>query len=273
MSRRVDQQYLLDRQYHDASNLKARKNLYSRFKTNPYDWFVFVFDHFVLPQNAVILELGCGPGNLWVNNLERIPCYWDVTLSDLSPGMLEETQRNLSTSKRTFQFKVVDAQQLPMPDEHFVAFIANHMLYHVPNRPKAFAEIYRVLKPDGILFAATNGEKHLAELDEFYEQLVTDLSRRIMRAFSTGTFTLENGNEQLAPWFRTDIRHYENSLIVTEAEPLTAYLLSMLPFDTFQSGEIHADTVYELIQNRISIKGHIHIKISTGIFIAKKNIH
>ena len=32
-----------------------------------------------------------------------------------------------------------------------ILVIANHMLYHVPNRPLAFAEIHRVLKPGGNL--------------------------------------------------------------------------------------------------------------------------
>ena len=93
MTKGSDQIYLLNNQYRDAANLNARINLHTRFTTNPYDWFRFIFDHFTLPDNATLVELGCGPGMLWVRNLERIPPCWDITLSDFSPGMLEEAQK------------------------------------------------------------------------------------------------------------------------------------------------------------------------------------
>ncbi len=56
------------------------------------------------------------------------------------------------------QFKEIDAQSIPFEDETFDAVIANHMLYHVPDRPKAIAEIKRVLKPGGRLIATTIGK-------------------------------------------------------------------------------------------------------------------
>ena len=270
MSRRSDQQYLLDKQYHDATNLKARINLHTRFKTNPYDWFHFVFDQFNLPQEAVILELGCGAGTLWVRNLERIPSSWDITLSDFSPGMLEEARQNLSSANRPFHFKIIDAQQLPIQDEQLDVVVANHMLYHVPDRPKALAEIYRALKPGGFLFAATNGEKHLIELDALYEQLMPELSHTIDSTFSASAFTLENGAEQLAPWFQSNIQYYEDSLVVTETEPLVAYLQSMVPFDDIQVSQKQVTTLHQMIEGRIKADGCIRITKSTGIFISKK---
>jgi ubiquinone/menaquinone biosynthesis C-methylase UbiE len=270
MSRRSDQQYLLHKQYRDASNLKARINLHNRFKTNPYDWFHFVFDQFNLPQNAAIIELGCGSGNLWVRNLERVPADWDITLSDFSPGMLDEARQNLSSANHQFHFKIIDAQQLPIQDEQLDAVVANHMLYHIPDRPKALAEIHRVLKPGGSFIAATNGEKHLAELDALYEQLRPELRHTIDRNFSAGAFTLENGAEQLDPWFQTEIRYYEDSLVVTEAEPLLAYLQSMIPFEDFQVSPKQLADLSQMLAARIQAEGHILITKSTGIFVSKK---
>jgi ubiquinone/menaquinone biosynthesis C-methylase UbiE len=271
MSRHSDQKYLLDKQYRDAINLKARINLHVRFKTNPYDWFRFVFDQFDLPANAAILELGCGPGNLWVQNLERIPIGWDVTLSDFSPGMIKEAERNLSPSNRIFKYKIIDAQELPIPDQHLDAVIANHMLYHVPDRSRAIAEIYRVLKPDGYLFAATNGENHLTELDDLYNHLQPELIHTIDRNFSANTFTLENGPDQLAPWFTVDIRYYEDALEVTEVDPLIAYLKSMIPFEEFQVSQEQLNSLHTFLENRIHTDGCFHITKSTGIFVVRKN--
>jgi hypothetical protein len=63
MSKFTDQQYLTTEQYRDSLNLDARAVIHQRFSTNPYGWFNWVFDALVkLPDNAKILELGCGPG-------------------------------------------------------------------------------------------------------------------------------------------------------------------------------------------------------------------
>jgi tRNA G46 methylase TrmB len=69
----IDKTYLLTEQYKNTSNLNARIYLQEKFSTNPQKWHHWVFDRFVLPSEAEILELGCGSGKLWVENLKRIP--------------------------------------------------------------------------------------------------------------------------------------------------------------------------------------------------------
>ena len=138
MSKFTDQQYLKTDQYKDSSNLDARVAIHQRFSTNSYGWFNWVFDALSkLPADAKILELGCGPGYLWKENISRIPAGWRITLSDLSSGMLDAAWRNLVVTGRAFKFEEIDAQSIPYPDETFDAVIANHMLYHVPDRRKA----------------------------------------------------------------------------------------------------------------------------------------
>ncbi len=76
-------------QYQDASNLDARIALHTRFSRNHVAWFPWVLDRLTLPEGARVLELGCGPAKLWRENLDRIP-DWNITLTDLSPGMVAE---------------------------------------------------------------------------------------------------------------------------------------------------------------------------------------
>src|SRR5512142_1577824 len=104
MARFTDQHYLKSDQYRDSSNLDARVVIHQRFSTNSYGWFNWVFDQLEkLPANAKILELGCGAGYLWNECRDRIPPTWNITLSDLSPGMLEAAWRNLVVTGRAFQ--------------------------------------------------------------------------------------------------------------------------------------------------------------------------
>src|SRR5258706_10720793 len=146
MSKIADQDYLLNQQYRDASNLNARIQLHVRFSQNTYGWHRWVFDQLKASPQSRVLELGCGPGRLWSENAARIPPGWEITLSDFSPGMIAEAQRNLASAGHSFAFERVDAQSIPFADASFDMVIANHMLYHVPGRPEALAEIPRVLR-------------------------------------------------------------------------------------------------------------------------------
>jgi len=78
----ADTAFLRERQYNNASNLKARMQLHERYSTNHYGWHRWVFDHFInLSANSKILELGCGSGDLWVKNRERIPTDVDPLIT------------------------------------------------------------------------------------------------------------------------------------------------------------------------------------------------
>lgn len=156
-----NQQYLLTKQYQNSSNLNARIQLHARFSTNKYGWHRWIFDQLKIVAGSHMLELGCGPASLWSANRDRIPADWHITLSDFSEGMIENARQNLSSIQHPFSFAVIDAQTIPFADASLDVVIANHMLYHVPDRPKALAEIQRVLKPEGRLYASTVGNQHL----------------------------------------------------------------------------------------------------------------
>lgn len=222
MKNLTDRNYLLQRQYSDASNLQARIALHQCYSTNPQGlphWFI---EHLQVPGSGRVLEVGCGPGGYWPEISESIPASWQITVSDFSPGMLAQARQRLSALDRPFSVVPADVQSLPFPDGSFDAVIANFMLYHVPDRPRALAEIHRVLAVGGHLFAMTNGNRHMREFKELVDRVVPGTIRDEELGFS-----LQNGPAQLAPWF-DDIRteRYPDALIVTKVEPLLAYIRS-----------------------------------------------
>jgi ubiquinone/menaquinone biosynthesis C-methylase UbiE len=224
MDKYRDQKYLLKSQYKDATNFGARVALHTRFRVNPYGFSRWAFDHFKLDEESKLLELGCGLGGLWDSNWERVPVNWHITLTDFSAGMLQEARKLLGEER--FAYEVADAQKLPFADASFDAVIANHMLYHIPDLPRALGEIRRVLKPSGHFYATTFGRKHMRELDELVWRLWPNSPWQGVG--KTSPFVLENGQKQLTPFFaQVTLDAYEDALEVTEAEPLAAYAFSL----------------------------------------------
>ncbi|NOZ73109.1 MAG: class I SAM-dependent methyltransferase [Chloroflexi bacterium] len=261
-------EYLLQHQYRNAANLQARIALHQQFSTNSYPWQRWVFDHLHLPEGARVLEIGCGPGQLWLENQDRIPASWDIILSDFSAGMLATARLNLRQIPRSFRYQRINAQAIPFISASFDAVIANHMLYHVPDRPRALAEIRRVLKPGGQLLAATNGARHMEELFALRQRLLPDVDRYPFQ-FNRIAFNLENGTEQLAPFFDDiTIHHYKDDLIVTESAPLVAYVYSML--SGYALPTTFHDALTDTIEQEIKNSGAFYIHKYTGLFVAKR---
>ncbi len=192
-----NQAYLLAEQYRDDSNLASRMSLHERFSTNPYGFQRWIFDRLDLAPDARVLELGCGTGVLWLKNRDRLPEGWDITLSDLSPGMLDAARVHLGELAHRFAFRLIDAQSIPYEDGAFDAVIACHMLYHVNDRAAALREVRRVLRGGGQFYATANGRSHLRELDDLIEACIPDA----VRDDSADRFGLERGAQQLKTWF------------------------------------------------------------------------
>lgn len=261
------QSYLLHEQYKDAANLNARIQLHERFSTQNYDWQRWVFDQIKAGPRSRVLEIGCGPGRLWLNNFDRIPKHWHITLSDFSPGMLQEAQQNLSIVRHDFTFQQFDVQAIPFRDRSFDVVIANHMLYHVPDLDRALSEIRRILASKGRFYAATNGQNHLREIADLISRV--EPSYRGEGIVLRDHFNLEQGAKDLSRWFSHVTMHViDDGLIVTETEPLIAYILSG-PVQSFMTDE-KLQRLRVSIEQEIKANGAIRITKSTGIFEASK---
>ncbi|HZU85942.1 MAG TPA: class I SAM-dependent methyltransferase [Anaerolineaceae bacterium] len=259
----ADPEYV-NQQYRNASNLNARIRLHQAFSTNKYGWPRWLFDQFKLKPKMRVLELGCGAGNLWLENLDRVPSAMEITLSDFSAGMLAQAQRNLGNS-HLFQFKVIDAQSIPFDPRHFDLVIASHMLYHVPDREKALSEIKRVLKPSGRFYASTSGGNHLKELTDLVSRFDDQLSA--WGTLVADTFNFENGAAQLSAYFAdVTLYRYPDSLLVNDANMLVEYILSGRI--TLTAGR-QAELVKFVQQALEDNDGKFYITKESGVFEAR----
>jgi len=160
---------------------------------------------------------------------------------------------------------VVDAQSLSFGDESFDAVIANHMLYHVPDRTKAIEEIRRVLRPGGRFYASTVGRDHLKELHELVRRF--DASADPWGEHPAEPFLLETGLDQIARWFpKVSLQRYKDGLVITEAEPLVAYVVSTAAKSNFVDEKLSEFTRF--VEQEILTHGAIHVTKDSGLFEA-----
>lgn len=249
-------------QYGTSANLNARIDLHALYSTNPYGWFRWVLDQLELPHKGRLLELGCGSAAFWSSNRDALPFALRVTLTDLSPGMVARARKKLATQEGPlFAFCVADAQAIPFPAECFDILVANHMLYHVPNRERAYTEILRVLKPGGRFCATTIGVSHMQELEDMLIGSAANYPYSQVPSFS-----LENAGTELSRHFEdVCMSRYDDSLEVTAIAPLADYVASSGRLTSEELARFSAAAAEQL-----SAKGSIHITKDSGIFTARK---
>ena len=260
----TDMETELRTQYQNATNINARIALHRDFSMNPEGWFPWLFRQMPLKPGMKVLELGCGNGALWLENLKRVPSEIHILLSDSSEGMVREVQRRLSADQR-FSFQTIDMNQIPFPDQSFDLVIANHVLFYSNDLNHTLKEIRRVLKPEGVLAASTYGAKHMKEITELVQEFNPEI--RLAAENLYDQFGLENGGIILKPYFDSVIsRRYEDSIEISEADPLISYILSChgnqnrLLLD-------HYKEFRRFVEEKV--RNGFHITKDAGVFLAR----
>jgi ubiquinone/menaquinone biosynthesis C-methylase UbiE len=102
-----------------------------------------------------VLELGAGTGFFSIN-LALAGCLdgAQLTVTDISEGMLEVCVENGRRHGVTLASRAGDAEALPFEDASFDLVIGHAFLHHLPDPQAALAEAFRVLTPGGTLVIA-----------------------------------------------------------------------------------------------------------------------
>lgn len=224
--RQNDPAYLRETQYATPANLDARANLHRKYGRG--DWFSWLAEQIHWPLGARVLEVGCGPGWFWEAAAPRLPASLQITLTDLSEGMVGVASQRVAAANPGWRVGAwqADAADLPFADESFDVVVASHMLYHVPVPEQAIGEISRVLTPGGVALVATNGLGNLRAITEIETQVWPDAAQN----HEALRFGLENGGPMLRAMFdEVDLRRYHDDLACTDAADVEAYIASSPP--------------------------------------------
>ncbi|NDC39648.1 MAG: class I SAM-dependent methyltransferase, partial [Proteobacteria bacterium] len=99
-----------------------------------------------IPEDEILLELGCGSGALFEKILPRAAATIGV---DSSPAMLEQARKVAGKDKVDLRLGLLE--HLPVADESVDRAVAYMVFHHVAEIERALADTLRVLRPGGTL--------------------------------------------------------------------------------------------------------------------------
>ena len=97
---------------------------------------------------ARVLEVAAGTGVVTRSMAAALPESVAIVATDLNQPMLD--MASAIGTRRPVEWRQADAMQLPFPDATFDAVVCQFGAMFFPDKPKAYAEARRVLRPGGV---------------------------------------------------------------------------------------------------------------------------
>lgn len=97
-----------------------------------------------------LLDVGCGVG---VDSIQLARRGFDVVAIDLSENALAVAREFAASRGMHIDFRLGNAERLQFSAKSFDVVYAFGVLHHTPDIEQAVAEVHRVLKPDGTVYA------------------------------------------------------------------------------------------------------------------------
>ncbi|MGC9053515.1 MAG: class I SAM-dependent methyltransferase, partial [Candidatus Hydrogenedens sp.] len=162
--------------------------------------FVEVFcDTLPLSGNLLMLDLGCGPGDITYRM--HLCCeQYKIIGVDGSLSMLRFAQKE--SGSRSLTWILADAKNLPFMDKSVDVIFSNSLLHHLLDPMLLWMEIVRVIKSGGFIFLRDlfrpESEEQAKKIVELYAGDASDLLKQEYYRSLLSAFTPEEIQEQLA---------------------------------------------------------------------------
>jgi ubiquinone/menaquinone biosynthesis C-methylase UbiE len=110
----------------------------------------FPFRADVIGEGNAVLDIGAGTGTDTLTAARIVGPKGKVYALDMTPAMLAKLRRNVALVGAV-NVEVVEgnAESIPLADASVDVVTSNGVLNLVPDKPQAFSEIFRVLRPGG----------------------------------------------------------------------------------------------------------------------------
>lgn len=122
----------------------------ARYRLEP---FIPGFADFAGASDKTMLEIGVGAGADFQNWCRHARHSTGVDLTEKAIALTIERLELNSVPRERYALQTADAENLPFEDESFDLVYSWGVLHHTPDTKRAFREVYRVLKPGGVVKA------------------------------------------------------------------------------------------------------------------------
>ena len=146
---------------------------YQRLSDPQFGWGMRVLDSIELRGDECALDLGCGPGRLTAELLERLP-RGRVIAVDASPSMIA-TARELLAPRFGERVTLIESDLLKLELDSVADLAFSTATFHwIQDHARLFRVLHRALKPGGRLVAQCGGGTNLARIRGRADQLIRD---------------------------------------------------------------------------------------------------
>ena len=131
---------------------------------------------FAIGQSGVkagdkVLDLAAGSGDLSLEFAKIVGGSGHVTMTDINAAMLEVGRKKLTNKGivGNIDYAIVNAEELPYPDQHFDCISISFGLRNVTNKEQALTEMARCLKPGGRMIVLEFSKPTIDWLEKLYD--------------------------------------------------------------------------------------------------------
>jgi 2-polyprenyl-3-methyl-5-hydroxy-6-metoxy-1,4-benzoquinol methylase len=161
----------------------------------------------VLPEAALILDLGCGPGNISERLAVRWPLSNVIGLDGASSMIAIANQRlsDLCPAIKNLSYLLVDLSQCCLGDIPQIngasVIVSNSLLHHLHNPQRLWTSVKQLAEPNALILhrdlRRPSNEQEVDSLCAHYVSHAPTVLRRDFRASLIAAFTTDEVRDQL----------------------------------------------------------------------------
>lgn len=267
----TNKEYLTTNQYHGTVHFKHRTKIFDYgTNINLRQWAAEQYSGaYSFNGRSAVLEVGCGDGAFWGYMAPAITAQPELTLTDLSPKMLEECKANLSAAcpQLTFNYIVADIDKLAFEAAKFNIVLAHNVIYHAENTEAALEEIKRVLKPDGFL--------GLSVLNHDVNKAIWTVAHEIDPSVPMESFTARFSDihaDRCLPGLFSQVekREYKNTLRFTKSEPVISMVKSTPTVQMLNLQHGFFKALQDKVEQDINEHGAFVSEFNASLYLCRK---
>jgi ubiquinone/menaquinone biosynthesis C-methylase UbiE len=204
-------------------------------------WLGLVSKFSGMPEEARVLDLGCGTGRFSIPMATRL--RFRIIGADSSMEMLEKAKEK--DTANSVQWDLEDAQYLTYPEDSFDGVFMSHLLHHVDDPRQVLGECWRVLASPGVVLIRYGAIEQIRDDVEhtFFPEVLDIDEARTPTVKTVEEWLAEAGFQDIVSQeivqrtFETSTEHLDKTQVKGNS------VLSMISAEAFEKG-IHALTQY-----------------------------